>query len=79
MNGQNIGSCHLMLRHVKLYILVVLHVGNYYLNKIQLELLENIQDLGIQVDSRLKFYAHTNTVTKNAYRILGLIKKSFEW
>jgi len=46
----------------------VVHIGsapyvrNYYLNETQLELLKNIQDLGIQVDSKLKFHTHTNTV-----------------
>jgi len=45
----------------------VVRVGNYCLNEIQLELLGNIQDLDIQVDSKLKFHAHTNTVTKKAY------------
>jgi len=43
-----------------------------------LELLENIQDFGIQVDSKLKFHAYTNTVTKKAYHVLGLFSKSFE-
>jgi len=29
-----------------------------------MELIENIGHLGIQVDSKLKFHTHTNTVTK---------------
>jgi len=52
-----------------------LYVGNYCLNETQLELIENtgcIGDLGIQVDSKLKFHAQTNTVTKKAYRVMGL-------
>jgi len=48
------------------------------LNETQLELLENIRDLGIKVNSKLKFHARTNTVTKKAYCVLGLISKSFE-
>jgi len=43
-----------------------------------LELLENIRDLGIKVDSKLKFRVHTDIVTKKAFRILGLISKAFE-
>jgi len=71
MNGQNIGSCHLMLQNVKLYTLVVFRmlVTTVHINETQLESLENIRDLGIQVDSKLKFHAHTNTFTKKAYHI----------
>ena len=62
----------------------VLHIGstpytsNYTLEGIQLELLDNFRDLGIQIDPKLKFHIHTNTVVKKAYRVLGLICKSFE-
>jgi len=48
------------------------YVDNYFLNETQLELIENIRDLGIQVNSKLKFLACTNTVTKKAYHVLGL-------
>ena len=50
-----------------------LYVGNYCMNETQLELLENIWDLGIgiQVDSRLKFHAHKNTVTKKSLPCFG--------
>ena len=54
------------------------YTGNYALNGIQLELLDNYRDLGIQIDSKLKFHIHTDTVVKKAYRVLGLIRKSFE-
>jgi len=55
------------------------YVDNYCLNETQLELLENIWDLGVQVDSRLKFHTHTNTVAKKSLLFfLGLISKSFE-
>ena len=62
----------------------VLHIGNapyisnYCLGGTQLEIVEDIRDLGIQVDSKLKFHTHTDIVTKKAYRVLGLISKSFE-
>ena len=36
---------------------------NYYM--------ENIQDLGIQVDAKLKFHTHTDTVVKKAYCVLN--------
>ena len=54
------------------------YTGNYALDGIQLELLDNFRDLGIQIDSKLKFHIHTDTVVKKAYRVLGLIRKSFE-
>ena len=54
------------------------YTGNYSIAGTQLELLDEIRDLGIQIDSRLKFHSHTDIVVKNAYRILGLICKSFE-
>ena len=49
------------------------YTGNYTIAGIQLELLDNIRDLGIQIDSKLKFHIHTDMVVKKAYRILGLI------
>jgi len=63
----------------------VLHIGNapyfgnYCLGGIQLEIVEDIRDLGIQVDSKVKFHTHTDIVTKKAYCVLGLISKSFEY
>ena len=53
------------------------YTGNYTKVGIQLELLDNIQDLGIQIDSKLKFHIHTDTV-QGAYCVLGFICKSFE-
>ena len=54
------------------------HTGNYALNGIQLELLDNFHNLGIQIDSKLKFHILTDTVVKKAYHVLGFIYKSFE-
>ena len=62
----------------------VLHIGstsyngNYTLDGIQLELLDNFCDLGMQIDSKLKFYIHTNAIVKKAYHVLRLICKSFK-
>ena len=54
------------------------YTGNYTLEGIQLEILDKFLDLGIQIDSKLKFHIHTNTVVRKTYRVLGLICKSFE-
>jgi len=43
-----------------------------------LELLDETQDLGIHIDSKLKFYLHTDTVVRKAYHIFGLICTLFE-
>ena len=64
----------------------VLHIGNstvhcshqYTLQEVPLELLDDMRDLGIVIDSKLKFHAHTDSVTNKANRTLGLIYKVFE-
>ena len=64
----------------------ILHIGNnatncihhYTLYWVDLELLGDIRDLGIQIDSKLKFHVHTNSVANKANCILGLISKVFE-
>jgi len=48
------------------------YIGNYCLSGTQLDILEDIHDLGIQIDSKLKFHAHNDIITKKAYRVLGL-------
>ena len=37
-----------------------------------------MRDLDILMDSKLKFHMHTDSVVNKAYRVLGLINKSFE-
>ena len=59
----------------------VLHIGNtpyagdYRSGHVYLD---NMRDLGILMDSKLKFHMHTDSVVNKAYRVLGLINKSFE-
>ena len=43
-----------------IYSLVTPLIGNYHLNGAQLELLDDFQDLGIQIDSKLKFYKYAD-------------------
>jgi len=43
-----------------------------------LELLDDMRDLGICMDSKLRFHIHTDLVTNKANRTLGLIYKVFE-
>ena len=35
-------------------------------------------DLGILMDSKLKFHVHTDSVVNKAYCVLGFVNKSFE-
>jgi len=64
----------------------ILHIGNnvtncihhYTLNRVDLELLGDIRDLGIQMDSKLQFHVHMNSVANKANRILCFISKVFE-
>ena len=61
----------------------VLHLGpsnpnhNYIMNGITLESLEKEKDLGIIIDSKLKFHTHTAAVISKANQILAVIKKTF--
>ena len=38
-----------------------------------------VRDLGIQIDSHLKFHEHTTVVTKKAHRLLSIIHKVFHY
>ena len=55
------------------------HHGPYYLNGTLIELDTSHSDLSILFDSHLKLHDHTAQVTTKANRILGLIKKSFDY
>ena len=64
----------------------VLHIGNpvancnyqYTLCGVLLETVEDTRDLGIYIDSKLKFHVQTDFTTNKANRVLGLISKVFE-
>ena len=53
--------------------------GEYYINNSVITPTESVKDLGITVDSSLKFHTHTSTVAARANRMLALINKSFEY
>jgi len=62
---------------------VVMHLGNtnqcytYHMDDQPLEAVSEHKDLGIIIDSNLKFHSQTTAATNKANRVLGLIKKSF--
>ena len=49
----------------------------YRLNEHILEETNQGKDLGVIVDNKLKFHAHSAAAKKKAHQILGLIKKSY--
>ena len=55
------------------------HNGPYYLNGILINIVTSHSNLGILFDDQLKFRDHATQVTTKANRVLGLIKKSFEY
>ena len=66
---------------VKSYILVILLLNcnhKYTLHGVVLELLEDIRDLGIYMDSKLKFHIHIDFTANKANCNLGIISKVFE-
>ena len=50
-----------------------------YLNEILIDTVTSHSDLGILFDDQLKFHDYTTQVTTKANRVLGLIKKWFEY
>ena len=69
----NISKCYLLhLGPIHLY-------GKYHINGSEITPTESVKDLGIIVDSSLKFHMHTSTVAARANRLLALINKSFEY
>ena len=53
--------------------------GSYYLNGIKIDYVKSQKDLGIFFDHQLKFHLHTTDVAAKANRLLGLIRKSFNY
>ena len=62
---------------------VIMHLGNtnpcytYFMDGQPLQVVSEHKDLGIIIDSNLKFHSQTTAVANKANRILGLIKRIF--
>ena len=52
--------------------------GDYKLDGVAISQSNIVKDLGVLIDTDLKFHAHTSMVVARANRLLGIIKKSFE-
>jgi len=65
----------------------VMHLGKkqsrlylqYNMSGKQLETVQEHKDLGVLVDSELKFHHHLCNVTNKTSKVLGIIKKSFTY
>ena len=63
--------------------LFIMHLGStnphhtYFMDGQPLQVVSEHKDLGIIIDSSLKFYSQTTSATNKANHVLGLIKKSF--
>ena len=51
----------------------------YYLNGVVIDSVNSQKDLGILFDNQLRFHHHTTTIVAKANRLLGLIKRSFDY
>ena len=67
-------KCHVLIvgKHQN-----IVHAHNYTLNGIELEHVFDEKDLGVIVDSNLKFEEHLTEKAKKANTISGLIQRSF--
>ena len=68
---------HLNIKYCTLVTLPTLELP-FEWNPVGATKINDFHDLGIQIDSKLKFHKHTDIIVKKAYRVLGLIYKSFE-
>ena len=53
------------------------HSSSYTLDGTTIDSVVNMRDLGVIIDSELKFHSHTNSAASKANRILSFISKSF--
>jgi len=50
---------------------------NYSISGVAVEYIENIKDLGVTFDNKLKFDKHINNKINTAYQMLGIVKRNF--
>jgi len=52
--------------------------GEYTINGTTITSCKVVKDLGVQIDSQLKFHDHTTPITKKANHLLAIIQKTFQ-
>ena len=83
-NGQILGSFVLKLTNEKYFTWertmnnVATQGENMSSDRVSLEKLAIVRDLGVQVDMDLRFSQHVETQVNNANRMLGLMRRSYE-
>jgi len=50
---------------------------NYSISGVTIENIDNMKDLGVTFDNKLKFDKHINNKINTAYQILGIVKRNF--
>ena len=53
------------------------HTTTYTLDGVAIDSVVSMRDLGVIIDSDLKFHSHVNTAVSKANRILSLLNRSF--
>ena len=62
----------------------VMNIGNgndhqYFMGNTPLENIEEEKDLGLTIDSKLKFESHINNKVQTANKVMGIIRRSFTY
>jgi len=71
----NIGKCK-VISYYTIYRRPELNT-NYSISGVAVENIENIKDLGVTFDTKLKFDKHINNNINTAYQMLGIVKRTF--
>ena len=50
---------------------------NYSISGVTIENIDNMKDLGVTFDNKLKFDKHINNKINTAYQVLGIVKRNF--
>jgi len=50
---------------------------NYSISGVTVENIENVKDLGVTFDHKLKFDKHINNKINTAYQMLGIVKRNY--
>jgi len=53
-----------------------LNTTNYSISGVTVENIENMKDLGVTFDNKLKFDKHINNKINTAYHMLGIVKRN---
>ena len=73
-----------MAVEVQFYQVLLVHLGKphefgeYTIDGNVIKACDLVKDLGVQIDSKLKFHNHTTVVTKKGNRLVTILQKTFQ-